>query len=470
MHISSDANRTFKKHRSSPEHPKQRTRTEPLSSEDSEYQTTDATSGLAGLRGNRFAVAAMVLLFLTLVSLTAWRAYSNLSPPSVEFDWGNRGFSDFHNGTYFPTKAFIDGKSPYSGAVAQEYSLARETPPYSPIVFIIHIPFALLPIEIARGAFFVYSLGVLGALAFCSLRMARQSFRWFDFLAIWNLLLLSRPGHLTLFTGYFTAEIVLGCVLALHFATKKPWLSGLALVLASIKPNFVLPLILMMLFARNFKAVAWGILFCAITAGAGVGWLSHERGFASVFEEVQSGQKALHVEPTEMPVNTWTRLDLTGMFAKVINWAPGDSVYLVVMAIMLVAVGLLVLRKSPGNLRGGAASPQSLFICVGVLLSIYHHVYDCLLIAVPAVALVLYREKSYDQMPAKLRGLLKILVVVPAVNYLSTLSVMGLLEIEKLSFAWQAITLINGICLLMAFTILAFYLVSQGNREQSPPN
>ena len=123
----------------------------------------------------------MVLVLAVLLALTAFRVYKDYSSPSVEFDWSNRGFSDFHNGTYFPGRAFIEGKSPYNSDVAKEFGAARATPPYSPVVFLIHVPFAKLPLEISRVLFFAYSFALIAGLALCGLKMSRQPFRWFDF-------------------------------------------------------------------------------------------------------------------------------------------------------------------------------------------------------------------------------------------------------------------------------------------------
>ena len=405
----------------------------------------------------------MGLMFVVLVSLTAWRAYSNLSPISRQFDWENRAFSDFHNGTYLPTKAFVDGKSPYSAAVAYEYEMARETPPYSPIIFILHIPYALLPLEVSRALFFSSSIAVLGAIAFCCIKMSSLPFRWFDFFAITNLLLISRPGQQTIFTGYFTAEIVLGCFIALHFAAKRPMLSGLGLVLASVKPTFVLPLMMLMLFRRNFQSLVYGVLFCALAAGAGFGWLAMHNGVGNVVQDVAGGQEALHVDPTEMPVNTWTRTDLVGMYAKLTDWVPGDAVYLAVMVLAMSLLGVVLYKWTADQQDDdGAAGLTGAVICLAILLGIYHHAYDCLLLAVPLVGVACsQRDSSFRVVPYFWRIVVAALIMVVGFNYLSTKSAMGLLQLEPLSNVWQGVTLINGLCIAIALVILVTCMVVQ---------
>ena len=64
--------------------------------------------------------------------------------------------------------------------------------------------------------------------------------------------------HITLFDGYFTFELVLATFLAIHWADRRPLLAGLALMIASGKPTFLLPLGFLLLARGNYKALLWG--------------------------------------------------------------------------------------------------------------------------------------------------------------------------------------------------------------------
>jgi len=411
-------------------------------------------SGWMKHRHHPIAICLMAVLLVVLLALTAYRISRNYSEPASEFNWTSRGFSDFHNGTYFPGRAFVSGRSPYSTEVAKEIGVARAAPPYSPVVFMIHAPFALQPLEVSRVLFFFYNFAVIAGLAFCILRMSLQPFRWFDFLAITNLLLVSRPGHITMFTGYFTAQIVLGCIVALHFSKTRPAISGWGLVLASIKPNFLIPLALLMVFRRDFKALIFGGVFCVITAGAGLAWLSYHNGFEQVIADVRGGQESLHVDPTEMPINTWTRVDIVGMYAKVVDWVPGDGVYLLTMLVCVSVVGFFLWRISKTETNVGATGVSATIVILTTLLSIYHHAYDCLLLAVPAISLLFFGHETVKEVSPKFRWIVGSLVSVPAVNYLSTKSIMDAASLEPLSIGWQAVTMINGVSMLIALIIL----------------
>ena len=427
---------------------------------DSLQETDQPVANWLHQRHRPAAIAALVLLMACILGATAYRIYSNYSHPGTSFDWTNRGFSDFHNGTFFPTQAFVDGKSPYSTIVAEEYNMARATPPYSPVLFLIHAPFAFFPLEISRVIFFFFNFLWIAAIAYCSLSMSNQKFRWFDFLAITNLLLISRPGHITMFSGYFTAEIVFGCFLALHYAKTRPALSGIGLVLASIKPNFVIPLVLLLVFRKNFHALIVGCFFCAASAGIGLGWLSYHNGLQQVVNDVRDGQEALHIDPTEMPVNTWTRVDLLGMYAKITDWAPDDKIYLAGMLVIVSLVGLVLWRASDRETNSGATGLTGFIAILTLLLSLYHHSYDCLLLAVPAVGVLFFGRTTLPDVPTFSRYAVAILTMIPIVNYTSTKSAMGLMSLKPLSFWWQAVTLVNGACLLAALAILLFHALN----------
>ena len=245
------------------------------------------------------------------------------------------------------------------------------------------------------------------------------------------------------------------------------------MVLSSIKPNFLIPLLLLMLFRRNFKAVAWGLGLCALTAGAGVAWLSYHNGVENFIASFHGGQQALHLDPAEMPVNTWTRVDLLGMAAKIADQVPSDKYYLLSMLVLSIFVGSFLWpmtqpqantqtgkpahRDLPSGLSEGACGLSGFIIALTVLLGLYHHSYDCLLLAAPTIACLYFGGQTLPQVPKFARVLVGLLAAVPAANYLSTKSAMDWLNLQPLSARWQAVTLINGIALTAALAILLYF-------------
>ena len=102
----------------------------------------------------------------------------------------------------------------------------------------------------------------------------------------------------------------------------------------------------------------------------------------------------------------------------------------------------------------GMLGISSLIALLTILLGIYHHSYDCLLVVVPWVAITFFSSKVMVEIQPKTKWFLGVLLSIPLVNYLSTQSARNGLGLEQTSFTWQAITLINGACLSLALIIV----------------
>ena len=417
------------------------------------------------------ATGVLMVMALVFVAASGARAYYQYAEPTPGvFDWSKRGFSDFHNGAYYPALCFRDAINPYAAECMEAYPIARPTPPYSPFVFMLHLPLTLFSLQVADFLFLLINAGILAAIAYLAIRCSRDEsnsdplgfgYGAFAFWLVFALVLASRPGHITLFTGYFTAEMVLGSFLAIHFARSKPWLSGIGLLLSSMKPTFVIPLGILMLFRMDFKALIWGAVLSSVFLAAGLLWLAQDGSLGEVIEGVKSGQQAHHDDETELPVNTWTRTDLVGMTSKLLKAAPGDAVYLGMMVVLLIVPGIALFRLQRLNISG-AAGLSGAIISTSILLGIYHHTYDCLLLIVPWVGIAMYG--TCEGMKSSERWAVGMMMAVVAGNYLSTKAARGLLGFEQTDFGWTAITLLNGICILLSLLILlriAFRLESK---------
>ena len=263
----------------------------------------------------------LAILFATLFTCFAgYRAYSRYAVPTPTFDFSKSGMNDFHNGAYFPSKAFANRINPYASDVCDHYPMSRSVPPYSPVVFMLYHPFIWLDLPAADIAFFAFNLLLIGGLTWCTVetigRLVKPNSRcllnWFSdnrLAAIWafGLVMLSRPGHITMFTGYFTVQLVIGTLMSLHYSRSKPWLAGIGMLLASGKPTYIIPLAILMFFRRDFKALTIGLIMCAVVAAAGIGWLASSSSLTAVIDGVRQGQAAFDADPTELPVFIWMR-------------------------------------------------------------------------------------------------------------------------------------------------------------------
>jgi len=426
----------------------------------------------------KFGFAFAIIFALLTIAFPAYRSYSRYATPSPDFKFSNSGMSDFHNGVYFPSKAFAQQINPYANEVCDHFPMARSAPPYSPVVFVLYQPFTWLELPAADIAFFAVNLVLIAGLAWCTVHAIRKLLKpdnhcllnWVGddrLAAIWafGLMMLSRSGHITLFTGYFTVQLMLGTLMSLHYARSKPWLAGVGMLLASGKPTYIIPLTILMFFRRDYKAMVIGLLMCAVVAGGGIGWLAGSSSLVAVVEGILQGQTAFHTDPTEWPVNTWTRLDLMGVVSKVAHLDPSSAQALIGMLLILVPIGLLIWR-----VRDHEANPESFGLtasiaCLALLVSIYHHSYDALLVVPLWLALLLGGQTIFHWLRNWERVALLILLTVPVVNYVATLRFRELFQIDNQSVVWNVITSANGVCLALSLVLLL--MVSLKSRNTS---
>ena len=427
---------------------------------------------LVALFRHRGSWLAAVLLILLGIAFAGYRAHQRYAVPAAEFDFSKSGMSDFHNGVYFPAMAFREGINPYSEAATRNYPMARSAPPYSPVVFLLYLPLTWLELPAADIVFFALNVVLLVVTAGLIVSMVRagvghQEFQpaGFSLLARLNrdhlviawlagFLLVSRPGHITLFTGYFTLQLVLGTLLAFHFSKSRPWLSGLGMLLASGKPTYIIPLIILMAARKDYRALLIGFVMCSVVATAGLGWLASHSDIPSVIEGIRQGQEAFDDDPTEDPKNTWTRLDTMGVIAKVAAIKPSGLQYLLGMLVILAPICWFIWRYVDDESESGGAGLTASIAILGLLVSIYHHSYDGLAAASVWCAVVLGGTRLFPGLsPAKL-WIAGLLLTVPAINYLATLRFREWAGFNNQDIAWHVVTSANGVCLLVALLIL----------------
>lgn len=360
-------------------------------------------------------------LIAAAIGLTVMRSVRRYDDPQVAaFDSSRQGQFDFHNGVYFPAVAYLDGVSPYGQEFAQQYPVTRPLPLMSPLVLLLHAPLALLPVRAAEILYFAINVLLLAAIAWLAVDwIADRAQRSLWFLVALLLIVASRAGHTTLLTGYLTAEMVCGALLALAAANTRPWLSAVGVAITSCKPTYSIPLFLLMI-ARGDHRAAWRGLGLSI-AGAGLALLPLilHASPQQLWQDLQHGQASHMADSYELPVNTWTRIDLLAVVAKWMNWAPSEVMHLGVMVLLLPlpAFALWQLQRREGN--HSAAELSSGIIAVSMLATLYHHVYDALLLF-PAIAGLALGQASTLRGSQSLRWLIAGLLLFVAWNYPSS--------------------------------------------------
>lgn len=415
------------------------------------------------LFGRRAWAIGGVLFLILATAFVGLRTYRNYAEPSREFDWGSRGMSDFYT-FYNYSKAFGDGVNPYSKDIMEnpDYVVPRNSAPFSPATFLPYMALSLVPLKVASVIFFVINWMMFGVLAWCCISMSRIKFDPVLWLWVFGFLVFSRPGHLSMFTGYFTVMLAIGTIVALHFSKSNPLLSGVGFLVAAIKPTYAIPLMLLMLARRDFKAaVIGGMLTIGLALGC-FAWLSSHSDVQSVIDGVRSGQEAFHNDPTEEPFNSWTRVDVPSMAAKLMHRVPGSAEYLVVMLVLLIVPCVAIWRCSGHEVENeqaekGAGSLSALVAVLALLVTIYHNSYDCLVVSVAMVAMLLHGSQLKTALPRFASLIVGILLAVPMINYASTRAVREKLGFEQSDSIWQLITMSNAICLALALLIAIFF-------------
>ena len=236
--------------------------------------------------GNKLAASIYGLVLLIGIGLTCYRIINRYQTPGP-FDDANAGYCDFHNGIYFPSQAMLDGVSPYGAKYPEAYPVERQIPFFSPAVLAVHACFAMLPLRVAEVIYFGIMLALVWLCSVqCSLS-AKLGRRLDVILLIATLIIYSRAGHATLFSGYFTLELIFGTFVAISQAGRRPWLSAMALVLVSFKPTYILPIGFLMLARGNVRELVYGAMLSIVAAAVPTLWLASNEGGGDIFRGVR---------------------------------------------------------------------------------------------------------------------------------------------------------------------------------------
>lgn len=449
--------------------------------------TTDAamndlpTSELAKrfVVGNARIAVFAALFFCFGVSATIWRTVYQYQSPGA-FDHSQQGMCDFHNGLYFPGMALVQGESPYGPQYADQYPVARQIPFFLPSVLLLHAPLTMLPLHVAEVVFFSFSvLLILGISVMVASLLAEarstHKVRLDHVLAIAAVTVLSRGGHITLFDGYFTFELVLATFLAIHFGKRKPLIAAIALAFVASKPNYIIALGFLLLFRGNVKAVVWGAVFTIIAAGVPMLWLAYNEGGGDIGAgvetlraQIEQTQEIHRAQKDESPVYSWTRIDLLAIVAKWMGSDPREVLHLIVMGFILTPVLWLLDKRRRLDVDDGLLGMTGALILTTTLVSIYHQSYDGLLLIAPLAGIFFgVQAQTWRGKPVWVRWAAAALMLAPLCNYLSTRVVLGTLGwgLEDGNFTGARVfTSINGVALAILLVLLWCFAV----RETTP--
>jgi hypothetical protein len=377
-----------------------------------------------------------------------------LSSPAVADDPHKQSWAmaDFRDAVYYPTVALLEGNNPYDVAAYRErYPAGHLFPLYSPFVLLLHLPFGALPLEIATSVYYLWMLAMVLALAVVTLRVCNLSPTTSRVFGLAALILLSRPGHWNLVNGNVSFQAALMSIAALHLARTHPNLAGLALGLATAKPTFGVPLGLLMLARRDYRAVAVGI--CVATAGtvAGSAILAHAAGGWTALADtiVRDYLTAPSLPGIPNVLRDWTRIDAPAVIAQLSGQVPPTWFSAMIGAACLAAAGLY-LRRLP-KAGEGADGLSGAVVVLATLSSVYHLAYDAVLLFVPLVALIVRKRQPWSVLSLPHRTSLIALVSFPLLNYVATSEALSVFQMRGMVRAIVCAS--SGLAILAALAV-----------------
>jgi hypothetical protein len=389
----------------------------------------------AGSRSRLLTAAAAAVLLVALL-LALLRVTSLDRVGGVRLSAAEWVMSDFKSVVYYPAKAFAAGDNPYD---AKQY-LARHPAPegfrmYPPIMLVLAQPFAMLPLKWAVGLNVAVTLVLSGILALVSLRLGGARGRLPAVLFVTALILLSRPGQWNLLQGQVTLPLVLAAYAAVVLDRSRAVLSGCALALCLVKPNFGLPLAVVMLARGQVRPVALGTGLIVLANLPLVGVLAERAGgLARFVGHVAGAQDNLKQTADLLSQMSVFRVDGVALLTRFAGTGLGAIAPILVggLVLGLVVVALRINRGQAGepgvgSERGSPSPAVAGLIWSGILLCGYHIGYDLLLLAWPFTALVLQVVRAGRQTPMRHWVALALLALL-AGNYVTSFAIIEALR------------------------------------------
>jgi len=305
-------------------------------------------------------------------------------PLPTEANLAEVRMQDFRDALYFPIREFLAGGNPYDpAAMFAHWPVRQDFNLYQPYHLILHLPFALPGYRVGAVAFTVVALLLLVVLAYLAASRIPVPLA-LGTAGIAALLVLSQVGKAQLYLGQVNPLVAVGAAGALLARFSHPRLAMLALAVAWLKPQFGLPLAIL-LFARGSRRVAVGGTVAAALASLPVVVLLVVRGgglwpFLDVIRA--NLDHATGTDYGAVDSLTAQRIDLSAVFFRVTEWLVAEPLVLVAV----LAVSVVLVRRLD---RDDNPAIADLLTCLAVVVAVVHQPGD-VLIAVPAMALAAY--------------------------------------------------------------------------------
>ena len=405
--------------------------------------------------GRKFITALCVVSFFVVVFASCIRLSLHMNLPEKPATHQYWALCDFRNNIYYPTVSFLSGDNPYDRhEFLARYPVRLRFAPYTPLFLLVHVPFGLLSHTPSQLLYFALTIALTLVYAWLSLWMCgRSSPSVASVTGIAALVLASRPGNWNLMLGQTTFEFVLPVYIALFSRWRSNWLPGLALAGATMKATFGLPLMVLMIVQRQYKAVVIGV--CAAILMTLIPTMVLVRSAGNIETLAITFLDSVRVfedDPAASSVVSTSRIDVVALVGRVRGSPPGPISNLVLFASIL-SLAAITIRRVRASSRGREADLFCISVAsIAILVATYQQVYSALLLVLPLTALVLGCWAPSDFMAGSgIRRVLIVLLSVPFANHLIAQRFLNYLD--EGTWGWILLVSINGIAMLLAFGV-----------------
>jgi hypothetical protein len=397
----------------------------------------------------RLRLTAAVAVFAAVVGVLGLRAWTLVNVPGApgHAQWV---LQDFRDAVYYPVVALLAGDNPYDvRTYFARYPVGQEFPVYSPLTLLLHLPFGLLPYRLAEALYFASVIGLTVVLAAVSLRLAGVAARADAVLGLAAALLLSRPGQSNLLLGQVTVPAVLATLAALHWSSRRRWWATAALALATFKPTFGLPLALLLACRGDRRVAVGGVAIGGALAALLAVWpMSAAGGPGPFVAALLDNQATTRGSLLFAPLTSWLRVDVWALAARLAGGTTGPVSEALLSLAVLGATGLLLRRLR--RVAAALADPLAVgLVGAGLLAGVYHQVYDLLLLAPAALAVVLGRPAALWQERPWARAVLAAASLALFGNYATSNAALRHLGVA--GGWWLALVSVNAVLLLLVW-------------------
>ncbi|MFD4675668.1 glycosyltransferase family 87 protein [Lentzea sp. NPDC058450] len=405
--------------------------------------TTTNRAGLARTIGVALVAVAGVLSAVRALK-PSWEV-----PLPTEANLPEERMQDFRDALYFPVREFLNGGNPYDPAVMFDHWPVRQNfNLYQPYHLVLHLPFALPEYRVGAVAFALACLVLLVGLAVMAAGRAKLPMVA-GTVVIGTLLVTSQVGKAQMYVGQVNPLIAVGAAGALLLRTKSPAWASAALALAWLKPQFGLPLALLLFVRGDRKVALLGTGIAALASVPVAALLVVRGGGIGAFLDVVDRNLAWASHTGYGAVDSMTaqRIDLPAVFFRTTGWLP-PAAELVALLAVLTTTALLARRLD----RTENGEPVAdLLICLGIVVALVHQPGD-VLIAVPAMtALAVLAWKRRNDAHWRWAGIATVLLAVPFAHlYFVNTAIKGTLGA-------RADVTLDGLAVVAAWVVLVVF-------------